>query len=208
MIPFIIGGVALAATGYGIAKLLEDECQYFGHETKSEDSNESKKAYSNPFYKIFNDGNDEPLEDECFERFNRAKIELHNSSFLELTTALNEIRNLPETLHIANCLDFAVSVYPFDTISEELKSNFEKHTKILQDTKKYIDSHLDTLDTIIISDINYENYSDEDKKLIYHLVQICKLIENATQSQITYDKVEISREVKRAFAKLETIIFE
>ena len=28
MIPFIIGGVALAATGYGVAKLLEDDCSY------------------------------------------------------------------------------------------------------------------------------------------------------------------------------------
>jgi len=26
IIPFIIGGVALAATGYGVAKLLEDDC--------------------------------------------------------------------------------------------------------------------------------------------------------------------------------------
>lgn len=72
--------------------------------------------------------------------------------------------------------------------------------------REYVDEKLDTLDSIIISENDYEKYSDEDKNLVDNLMHICTLVDKATQSQITNDKVTISREVNMGFAKIETII--
>ncbi|RXK14034.1 hypothetical protein CP965_00875 [Halarcobacter mediterraneus] len=53
MFPFILGGVALAATGYGIAKLLGDDCNcdkkskpfFVGLENKNHKSREDNLYY-------------------------------------------------------------------------------------------------------------------------------------------------------------------
>ncbi len=232
MIPFVIGGVALAATGYGIMKYLEDDDNreklqdslirgYDNIDNFQEkgldliDSLEEKtdqffgckdqKSTEALFLKLDENGC-QPTENESLGQYNIAKIELLNTTFIELTTALKEIDNLPESIHTVEPLEFAQTIYPFDTISVELKSDFEKHAQILQDTKKYIDSHLDTLDTIIISNIDFKNYSDEDKKLIQNLIAVFKLIEHITYTKMTNDRVSISRGAKRAFGKLKQLI--
>lgn len=191
MIPFIIGGVALAATGYGVAKLLEEDC------------NCDKK--SEPFFVDLSNENHEAQEDESLEKFELAKIELYNTSLMELKTALNEIENLDKEIPIKN-LESEKTIYPFEDITDEIKQKFEKYSNILQKTKEYVDDKMDTLDSIIISQSDYEKYSEDDKTLVDDLIRLCILIDKVSQSKITNDKVEISRKVKRGFSKIEKII--
>lgn len=228
MIPFIVGGVALAATGYGVAKLLEDDCicgksiedsfdkyekgvddffndvnakvdKAFGDDKKYEEKTE-------PFYVELDEKAYEQQEDESLGKYDLAKIELYNTTFIELTTALKEIQNLPQEVHVPQRLKFAQTIYPFEKVSEELEKDFDKHKAILQNAKQYIDSKLDTLDAIIISGNDFEKYSDEDKKLVQNLVEIFKLIDHAVFTKTTNDGVSIAREVKRAFSKADTLI--
>lgn len=214
MIPFIIGGVALAATGYGLAKLLEDDCannrniDYSFNDNQrdmgddSEYANEAEEK-TKPFHVNLYD--EEPQEDEVIEKYELSKIELYNTSLMELRTALGEIENLDREIFIP-ALAFEQKIYPFVELTDEIKQSFEKYTNILQKTKEYVDDKLDALDSIIISQSGYEKYTDEDKKLVDNLMHICILIDKVTHSKITNDKVTISREVNRGFAKLETII--
>lgn len=204
MIPFIIGGVALAATGYGVAKLLEDDCSNnknidYGFDKNENDPEEKTKPFHVNLY------DEESQEDEAIEKYELAKIELYNTSLMELRTALSEIENLDREIFIPT-LAFEQKVYPFEELSDEIKQTFEKYTNILQKTKEYIDGKLDSLDSIIISQSDYEKYSDEDKNLVDNLMHICTLVDKATQSRMTNDKVNISREVNRGFAKIEAII--
>ena len=62
------------------------------------------------------------------------------------------------------------------------------------------------MDSIIISENNYQKYGDEDKKLVNDLIYLCNLVDKATQSKMTNDRVSISREVNRGFAKIEAVI--
>lgn len=221
MIPFIVGGVALAATGYGVAKLLEDDCSSRGavvNETNKKllkdwlnvDLDDEKKEDGEYPTQEFTVNLDEKAyelqEDESLGKYDLAKIELYNTTLIELTTALKEIQNLPQEVHIPQCLKFAQTIYPFEKVSEELEKDFDKHREILQNAKQYIDSKLDTLDAIIISGNDFEKYSDEDKKLVQNLVEIFKLIDHAVFTKITNDGISIAREVKRAFGKVDTLI--
>jgi uncharacterized protein (DUF2164 family) len=192
MIPFIVGGVALAATGYGLAKLLEDE--------------RSCDKATKPFFVDLDDENNETQENEVLEKYDLVKIELCNTTLMELETALKEIQNLPQEVRIPEKLAFTQALYSLKHISQELEQCFEQYTQTLQDAKKYIDSKLDTLDSIIISSNNFEEYTDEDKKLIYELIGLVKLIEHVVLAQMTSDGVLISRETKRAFGRLEQLV--
>ena len=232
MIPFIIGGVALAATGYGIMKYLEDDenrekvqdslirgydnidkIQEKGLELiddlekKTDELFDSKEdRLTKPFFVDLGEDDFKPQEDECLENYDIAKIELFNTTFIELTTALKEIDNLPEDIHIPDRLEFAQTIYPFSDVSDELKKDFNKHKEILQEAKKYIDSKLDVIDSIIISGDDFEEYSNEEKELIQRLIKTFKLIEHAVLSKTTNDGVSIAREVNRAFCKVEQLI--
>lgn len=191
MIPFILGGVALAATGYGVAKLLEEDC------------NCDKK--SEPFFVDLDNENHEAKEDESLEKFELAKIELYNTSLVELKTALNEVENIDIEIPITT-LEFEKTIYPFEELTDEIKQKFEKYSNILQKTKEYVDEKLDTLDSIIISQSDYEKYSEDDKTLVDDLIRLCTLIDKVSQSKMTNDNAEISRKVKRGFSKIEKII--
>lgn len=177
MIPYILGGVALVATGYGVAKLLEDEFSnkgidlqrdFFSNNRNSDygfDQNDNElEERTKPFHVNLYD-EEESQVDEVIEKYELAKIELYNTSLMELRTALSEIENLDREIFIPT-LAFEQKVYPFEELSDEIKQSFEKYTNILQKTKEYVDDKLDTLDSIIISENNYEKYSDEDKKLV------------------------------------------
>lgn len=124
---------------------------------------------------------------------------------MELRTALSEIENLDREIFIPT-LPFEQKVYPFKELSDEIKQTFEKYTSILQKTKEYVDGKLDSLDSIIISQSDYEKYSDENKNLVNELMNLCTLLDKATQSRMTNDTVTISREINRGFLKIEATI--
>lgn len=190
MIPFILGGVALAATGYGVAKLLEDNC--------SEERSES-------FYEDYNDENYEKLEDEVIKKYELIQRELHNTTLIELKTALGEIDYSTASI-FTSVSNLDKRIYRFETLTDEIKQSFENYAQILKRTKEYVNSNSDRLDSIIIDENNYERYSDENKIFIDTLINLCNLVDKVAQSQMTNDEVNISREIKRSFKKLEIII--
>lgn len=191
MFPFILGGVALAATGYGIAKLLGDDC------------NCDKK--SKPYFVGLENKNHKQPEDNLLEKFELAKIELYNTSYMELKTALDKIKNLDKEIPIRT-LELKKTIYSFAELTDEIKQNFEKYTYILKKTKEYITTKLDTLVSIIENENNYEKYSNDDKNLVNELIYLSTLIDKVSQSNMTNDNIDISRKVKEEFSEIETIL--
>jgi hypothetical protein len=111
-----------------------------------------------------------------------------------------------DTQGIISNFDY-VERYDFKSCSDELIEEFEQYTNILQDTKNYIDKHLDKLDTIIIATQDYQNYSYEDKKLVDTFLSICTILDKIDNTNITNDKETIARKIKRGYGKLEGIIY-
>lgn len=197
MLPLVLGGVALAATGYGIAKLFEDDCDcsFGNNHTNNENPHDEQKDEMSP-------ETQEMMESITI--YEKAKSELYRVSLKELETALGELNNFTRDVgKVAHTVDFQ---YNFTTIKDDIKEEFEKYAEILTMTQKYIDTNLDKLDTIIIDSNDFTAYGDDDKEFITNLENIRHLVEVATTSNMTLDGENISREVKRAFAKLETMI--
>ena len=196
MLRYIIGGVALAATGYGVKKYLESDINIF--DTFSE--YEGKREPSD-------DSQSETLSElkEPIEKFEKSLNNLYSGVLKELRTAVNEIDNLSKDEF---CVDFELSQknYNFKCVNDETVQKFSKYNEILVNVEKYILKHLDTIDTIIISSNDFTKYSKEDKELIQELIYIYKIIDRINYQEITSDGITISREIKRAFGKLEGIV--
>ena len=139
---------------------------------------------------------------EYVEKFESATRKLYNSSLLDLQTALNEIKGLERDLHLPS-LSPRGKKYNFVSINDDIKASFESYTAILLNIKEHIDIELDKLDEILLKSNDYSSYSDEEKSFIQKLVNIQVTVDTATQSKMTLDKENFTREVKRAFKKLE-----
>lgn len=205
MLPLVLGGVALATIGYGVAKLFEeDKCEEYRYNKDDDSSSSYKELDDIRLAKRYDECDILPEAKEVIDGFENAKNELYRISLRELGTALDELinfgRELGMVLRLGDCQ------YNFTAVSDEVKTEFEKYAEILTMTQKYIDNNLDKLDTIIISSNDFSTYSDDDKEFITNLENIRNLVEVATNSNMTVDGCTIGREVKRAFGKLESLI--
>lgn len=228
MLPLVLGGVALAATGYGLKKFFEDD----DNREKLTDSlmrqydwiDEADRKTQNFFDKLqdkvenFFDGNPKNIEvelndedellpevREAIEILQTAQYELYRTSYRELQTAINELKNFGRDLD--DILYFGgTNRYNFTAMSEEVKQEIVKFAEILTMTKKYIDANLDKLDILIVSSNDFTTYGAEDKEFVLKLETLNHTINVATQSNMTLDGENITREVKRAFGKLQTMI--
>ncbi|PHO09598.1 hypothetical protein CPG37_08845 [Malaciobacter canalis] len=202
MIRYVLGGVALAATGYGLKRHIE-ACNVFTNVKKQNIQEEKEelnhvKLYDDEFEII-------PELKKSIENYEDAKKNLRQSSLRELKSAISEINNIDKQEIILN-LDY-VERYDFKSYSDELIEEFENYTKILQDIKNYIDKNLDKLDLIIIATDDYSNYEEDDKNFVDRFISICTILDKIENTNITNDKETIVREIKRGYGKLNKIIY-
>lgn len=200
MLRYVLGGVALAATGYGVKKYFETDLSIFDTFKNSTSEYEQKTNHSDSSQSKILAELKEPIE-----KFEKSLNSLYTGVLRELRIAVNEIDNLSQDEF---CVEFEISHknYNFTSVSHEIIESFNKYVEILENVEKYIFKHLDTLDTIIISSNDFAKYSKEDKELIQELIYIHKVVDNINNHEITSDEITISREVKRAFGKLEGIV--
>lgn len=200
MLRYVLGSVALAATGYGVKKYFENDLSIFDTFKNSTSKYEQKTNHSDNSQSEILSELKEPIE-----KFEKGLNSLYSGVLRELRIAVNEIDNLSQDEF---CVEFKSSHknYNFTSVNDEVIENFNKYVEILKNVEKYIFKHLHILDTIIISSNDFAKYSKEDKELIQELIYIYKIIDRINNQEITSDGETISREIKRAFGKLEGII--
>ena len=184
MLPFILGGVALAVTGYGIGKLLEDDV---------------------PCSKGSIGGYSQSDSSDVIDRFENVKSKLCEVTLKELQTAFNEIKNLEKDIEILICKQIE-NQYDFLTLNDDVENALDKYITILEDTQSFIDIQLDKLDELIMKSNDYETYSDEEKEFVQKSIDLNNMIVNVINSKITLDGETIARDVKRAFGKIEIVL--
>lgn len=203
MVRYILGGVTLAATGYGLKRYFEEEkiINEFLDTSKKENHNEEEGRH------FFVDLSDKPSSEikEPQDRFRSVKNELFRTNLRELQTALLEIKNYEKEV-FSSLYTASTNKYPFTEMSDEVKNKLEKFTTILQKTQNYLEPQLDKLDALLLKSNDYTSYSEDEQKLIKDLIEFENLIVEATQSKITFDGKTFARGVKRCFAKIESKI--
>lgn len=227
MLPYIIGGIALAATGYGVKKFLEDEdnrdkvtdALMRGYE-KIDEFEQKGYEFFDELEKKVDDyfgadekqyqskGNNDyilPELKEYVEKFEEAISKLYSTSLIDLQTAFYEIKNFKRDFLIAS-LSLTGEKYNFVNMNDDIKVSFESYTATLLNIKEHIDVELDKLDEILLKSNDYNFYSDEEKAFVQNLLNIKSTIDQVMQSKMTFDGEAFTREVKRAFKKLANVL--
>ena len=233
MLPFIIGGVALAATGYGIKRYIENEENYEKIDEAFLRFNEKIDEYeerTNNFFdglkvtigKYFDEEEEEVrshpprvdlseivlLSSQTTQSTNvvkKTKNEFYKNTLHELRAALGEIKNLSGAIYITPPEQMDENS-DFLVLDDVLKAKLDSFVAILKNAQSYIDANLDKLDAIIISSDDYTAYSDEDKRFVQTLLELHNGMEKVTNSTLTHDGETISREMQRAFGKIQNMV--
>lgn len=205
MLPFIAGGIALIATGYGIGKLFEDDHKE-SVDNKNTNSEVQKAIETTCFYpKDHANQNSESDLLNVMERFEDRKSNLYETTLKDLQIAFNEIKNLTNDSDILVC-ELNYNHYDSITVNEDVEKRVDEYITILENTNNFISTKLDKLDELIIKSGDFNSYSDEGKELVYELIDLNNTVVKAIQSKITLDGEVVTRDVKRAFGKIEIIL--
>lgn len=214
MIPIILGGalggVALAATHYGLKKFFDeresnDECSYNNIDTCQKIENawldfETMRYH----FPLIHSSIKLELQNIIYET-ELLKTTLYKTSVSNLHTELNKIKNLPLELKMPPYIKL-VDKYTFKVANDDVKEIFKEHNKMLTECKQYIDSKLDKLTTIIPNSNDFLSYSEDDKELIENLIMLNNNINDATCKTITVDGKTVCRDVKKALENIKKII--
>ena len=184
MLPFILGGVALAVTGYGIGKLLEDDV---------------------PCSKGSIGGYSQSDSSDVIDRFENVKSKLCEVTLKELQTAFNEIKIFGKDIEISICKPIE-NQYDFLTLNDDVEDVLDKYVTILENVKTFIEVQLNKLDELIVKSNDYEIYSDEEKEFVQKSIDLNNMIVKVINSKITLDGETIARDIRRAFGKIEVVL--
>lgn len=205
MLPFILGGVALAVTGYGIGKFLEeDEKENVDKQKVGLEVRKLLEANNLYFYSSKDKDSSTDFSD-VMDRFEDIKSKLCETTLKELQTALFEIKNLEKDSEIL-VSESNDNQYDSLTLSDDMKNEVDNYITVLNKAQSFISIELDKLDELIMKSNDYEVYNDEEKEFIEKLIYLNNIIVKAIQSKITLDGETIARDVKRAFGKIEAVL--
>lgn len=191
MIPYIIGGVALAATGYGLRKYLEEEAIV-----------ESKIPRVDLSEFLANLGKENST---VLDEYKNIKTYLEKTTLKEMQDAFREIKNLELT-------QFKASQEDKNSKNEKLlldDSNIpiiKEFINILSNAKTMQNILLDEQEDIIVNCDDYYKYSQEQKMKVQEALSIYVATKSIVNLALTYDEISISKTTLRAFAKLKKLV--
>lgn len=228
MLPLLIGGVALAATGYGVKKYFESDenCEkaqevlFKSCEWLDEASEKSDQFFDelNQYVEEYFASNEAEIEDDdevedkvfnvqefqkCIEYYEKAKNKLFTTTLQELHIALSQIDNLNQEIIMPS--KYCNNMYKELIINDHHKEVFYQCTSILQSAQIYLYTELEKLNELLLKSKDFTNYSDTEKVFVQKLVNLNSDILEATESMIILDN-EVVQDIKSTYTKIEETI--
>lgn len=193
MTRLILGGVTLAALGYGLKKYKENGN---GYRIVTDFSNEQNKQEENNYFKILYD----------------TKIDFFENIIVKYEQKLNNIKELPAEATIKNAsIAFAVEVYDeslpmYDAanlLALELKEDIASASNLLE-------KYLPKTDIFANKSFSFIYSSNEDRKTLTYAIELINDITEIADinilnkdSQINTKFIEVSNSLKSSLHKME-----
>lgn len=222
MLPLLIGGVALAATGYGIKKYFESDenCEKAqetllkGCEWLDEVSEKSDRFFDGVNKRIenyFSSDEEEIIlksEDsfelitkvsECVEYYEKTRNKLSSSVLKELYTALHQIENLNQKISSNRSYDNTSKKI---IINDNIKEVFYQFGSIFQSINIYLYVELKKLDKLLLKSKDFTYYNYTEQEFVQKLINLHEDTLQAMKSAITLDGETVNERTTRDFEKL------
>lgn len=230
MLRVILGGVALAATGYGIKKYLEeDEVTIHGipdefapfffnaktdhadtqisddkvnHENSSSDLSNESEFFGESSSALKN--NSLQSNENALEPLIQVKEKLANTLFREIEGVKRTVKNLPykEPLESTNNTGEIQTL----EVTPENSAHIVEFCLLLQHSRFLQNTCLDYLLKAFLQTDDFEQLSGIDRDNAIQLVTFDEAIHEACNCVITFDGIEVSKLAIRTFRKLGVLI--
>ncbi|MEY4503868.1 MAG: hypothetical protein RL154_160 [Pseudomonadota bacterium] len=181
MVPFILGGIALAAVGYGLKKYCDEEG--YPWDSVYESDNE---PYVNKY--------------ESLKQLNNTRSNIQIVLLQETKALFQEFCNLPTQNNIAEMS----GVYYFEMNDENI-AMLEQFNAALLKAQDVQNKHLDAFENNAFSSNNYEALNDDEKQKLNTALTLNFAINEACEIPLSLDGKTVSKMAKRCFSKLEQL---
>ncbi len=169
MIPLVLGGIALAAVGYGVKEYCESEgCPW--------DDNISHTP---------------PKPRNIFTDLHRVKTTLHKERLVKLRALLLIVENTDEKHILDDSVSLMEEKLENAALSEDVKLYADIYKNVLSDASNVINTYADEIEVLLEISTKYENYEKSQKKLVK---KAHKLI-NETQVLLSHQLVDNKSEI-------------
>lgn len=215
MLPFILGGVAIAATGYGIKKFFTNENNFDKIDdalTKGIDwldsvDQKTEKFFDGLIQKIDESSNQEKLAslvDELDDtKSTTAKIIYNDLEELLFNATKDSCSDIYEPCEIVLIRDKQQLSLQY---SEENYQLIERFCDILTTANNFLSQHIDEIKTSSIQDESTMQPSTLSRKQIKKLYKLQASMNNVIYCPISVDNVTISMVAKRSFNRIKHTI--
>lgn len=204
MLPFILGGIAVAVTGYKIKQLFEDiefrdkldDVLIQGYDRLFDSPTGSFTPLLNTFtdpYILFCLGKKQTITSlkDAFEL-------LQGIRHHEWSSLLNSLENFhfEQTSDIGKLND------------EEAKTKIRKFCQIALKAKSHYVQILDELNSVVLKETDYTKYTEETKEKVYWLTMLTVMLHQAVALLSDFNDETLNRTTMRVFEKLKMFIEE
>jgi len=196
MLPVVLGGIALAAAGYGLKKYCLDEgCL----------GEDRPERISIDFSSFKNEYNNETPTSNIVAEFELLKLSTLKSSLQETHLALDEIKNLERIITLPIDNQDEEHGYSYLEPTDENKATLAEFFKILSRATEVQNGFLDDLDTVLLTSNDYTTFTQEEKELTEAVLFLDDALQKAYTIPLTLDNATISRIAKRTFWRLNVV---
>ena len=180
MIPVVLGGIALTAVGYGIAKVLEDECDCF---------TTTKTA---------------PTKDNTLEEFYIFSNDVLNSSYKDFQEILKNVQNL--NLDEPKEIKTNQSYPKTDDNIEKINHVADDLYKLLDYCNTLFRENIVKLNNIVNVSTVYNSYSQNAKNLFSATVALENIISDILYTNVINKNDKPSKSTKKLVKEINKLI--
>ena len=172
MLPLVLGGIALAAVGYGVKEYCEENgCPW-----------DDEVSYTPPKPSNF------------FADLHREKITLHEEALPKLRALLLRVDNTDEKLILDDAVSLDEEKLENEALKEDVKLYADIYKNVLSDASGVLNAYADEIEILLEISTKYENYNKSQKNLVKKVYKLINVTQVLLAHRLVDDKSEIITE--------------
>jgi len=189
MLPLVLGGIALAAVGYGVKEYCESEGCPWDEPPKKEP--------------------DTPVN--LFESLHEQKLELSRHTLLHIKQLLWKLKNADKKLHFTDIVIIEHEKLLTSELEEDVKLYASMYAQILKKSVRLVGCYAESLEVLLLKETDYNMLDKSEKKFVKKSYKVVNTIEKLLGLRLLDDKVlnvEVIPLLKKYKSKLDTFTEE
>jgi len=186
MLPLVLGGIALAAVGYGVKEYCESEGCPWDEE---------------PSHTPIN----------IFESLHQQKLELSERKLLHLKQLLWKMENIDKKLQLMDVVIIEHEKLLSSELEDDVKLYSDMYSNILTSSVRLVDGYAHTVEALLAKETDYNHLNKSEKKCVKKAYKVVNTIEKLIGLRLLDDKVlnvEVIPLLKKYKSNIDTLTHE